>query len=115
MKKLTWLVILGLAAYFVIDYAYDYYKQTFSPQMQQLRALEKEFHRASDNYITAMRQAAEPGLVILSDPEKAEAQIKAVREKLPGLMRTLTEAKAIARAKKLEAAIDNFCRQNQIE
>lgn len=115
MKKLTWLLLFGLAAYFVFNYAYDYYKKTFSPEMNQVKTLEKEFYRAADNYMTAMRQAAEPGLVILSDPEKAEGQIREARKKLQELLRTLSEEKAMARAKKLETRIDKFCRQNQIE
>lgn len=115
MKKLTWFIIIALIAYFVITYGYDYYKKTYSAEMQRVRNLEREFHRAADDYLTAMKQAAEPDTFILSEPEKAEVRVKAIREKLPALLRSLTEEKAISRAKKLEAEIQNFCRRNQIE
>ncbi|MGQ9802185.1 MAG: hypothetical protein ACUVRL_11065 [Candidatus Saccharicenans sp.] len=110
MKKLIFLVVLVVAGYL----AYTNFFQT-SAEEKLVRSLEKEFQTATQNYITANRQAAEPGLVIISDPEKAENQVKEVRKKLKELIPTLTEEKAIARAQELENSIQTFCQKNDIE
>jgi len=62
MKQLVWLAILGALAYF----GYIHLIQTSSPEESSVRSLEKEFQRATDRYISAMRQAGEPGIVILA-------------------------------------------------
>ncbi len=111
MRKIAWLIIFSVLGYL----GYSYYLKSNSPEMKLVRSLEKEFHRAEASYLTAMRQAAEPGLVVLSDPEKAENQVKEVRAKVQSLMITLTDERAIARAKKLEAEIKTFCARNQID
>jgi len=111
MRKIAWLVILVVLGYL----GYSYYLKSNSPEMKLVRSVEKEFHRAEASYLTAMRQAAEPGLVILSDPEKAENQVKVVRTKVQGLITKLSDERAIARAKKLEAEIKTFCARNQID
>ena len=77
--------------------------------------MEREFKRATDRYITAMRQGGEPGLIILADPETAERMVKDVRPKLQALMKTLTDKKAIARAQDLESHILDFCKRHQID
>jgi len=110
MKQLVWLAILGALAYF----GYIHLIQTSSPEESSVRSLEKEFQRATDRYISAMRQAGEPGIVILADPETAERMVKDVRPKLQELLKTLTNAKAIDRARKLESQIRTFFERNQI-
>ncbi|MCX7973783.1 MAG: hypothetical protein N3B16_04700 [Candidatus Aminicenantes bacterium] len=110
MKKLIFLLIGLLAGYC----AFQWYMQTNTPQLIMVRTLQKEFNRAVDNYITALRQVAEPGLVVISDPEKAEGKIKEVRAKLQEIIVTLTEVKAIEKAKKLEQDIKVFCEKHQI-
>ncbi|MGB9907013.1 MAG: hypothetical protein ACPLRR_06480 [Candidatus Saccharicenans sp.] len=110
MKKLLILIIILGAGYL----AYDRFFKT-TPEEDTVRALEKEFQAATQNYINANRQAAEPGLVVIADPEKAENQVKAVRNKLKELLPTLTEEKAIARAQELESKIQTFCEKNDIE
>jgi hypothetical protein len=110
MKRLAWLVIFGILAYL----GYTYLVRTTSPEEAKVRELEREFRRATDRYITAMRQGGEPGLVILADPETAERMVKDVRPKLQELMKTLTEEKAIARAQKLETQILAFLERHQI-
>jgi flagellar biosynthesis regulator FlbT len=62
-----------------------------------------------------MRQAGEPGIVILADPETAERMVKEVRPKLQELMKGLTDDKAVARARKLDSQILNFYERNQID
>jgi len=111
MKRLVWLVILGGLAYL----GYNYIVQTGNSEVAQVRRLEREFRRATDRYINSMRQAGEPGIVILADPETAERMVKDVRPKLQELMKTLTEKKAIDRAKTLETQILTFMKRNQIE
>jgi hypothetical protein len=111
MKRLAWLVILGGLAYL----GYSHFVRTVSAEEGQVRGLEIEFRRATDRYISANRQAGEPGLVILADPETAERMVKDVRPKLLELMKTLTEEKAIARAKRLENQVLNFFERHQID
>jgi hypothetical protein len=111
MKRLAWLVILGVLAYL----GYSHFVRTVSSEEAQVRELEREFRRATDRYISSMRQAGEPGLVILADPERAERMVKDVRPKLQELMKTLTEEKAVARAKKLESQVLTFFERHQID
>jgi hypothetical protein len=111
MKRLAWLVVLGVLAYL----GYSHFVRTTSSEVAQVRELEKEFGRATDRYINAMRQAGEPGLVILADPETAERMVKEVRLKLLELMKTLTDKKAIAQARKLEDQVQTFCSRHEID
>jgi C4-dicarboxylate-specific signal transduction histidine kinase len=111
MKKLVWLVIVGALAYL----GYTQFIQPRTAEEAQVRHLEKEFQRATDRYIESMRQAGEPGIVILADPETAEKMVKDLRPKLQELMKKLTNEKAIDRAQKLESQIATFCERNQID
>ncbi len=111
MKALIWLVILAVAGFL----AYQYYQKSISDEERQVRQLEKEFRRATDLFISAMRQSAEIGLAAIADPETAVNKIIEVRENLRQLMSSLTEEKAIAHARALEGQILNFCRRNEID
>lgn len=110
MKKLIIFLFILILGY----YAFNWYMKTYSPEMNMVRTLEKEFRRAVDNYLTALRQAAEPGLVVISDPERAENQVKMIRAKVSEIILTLSEERAIKRAKKLEREIQTFCEKHQI-
>ncbi len=110
MKRFIWLVILGVLGYL----GYTQYMRTSSQEVAQVRQLEREFHRGTDRFISAMRGAGEPGLVVLADPETAEKMIKDIRVRLQQLMEKLTEEKAISRAQKLEDQILTFLRRHQI-
>jgi hypothetical protein len=111
MKRLVWLVVLGGLLYL----GYNRFIRTSSPEEGRVRTLEREFRRSTDRYISSMRQAGEPGLVILADPETAEQMVKDVRQKLSELMKTLSDERAIARARSLDDQIVTFCRRNEIE
>ncbi|MGB4705283.1 MAG: hypothetical protein WBI18_09475 [Candidatus Saccharicenans sp.] len=110
MKKFIIILIVVAAGYLA-------YNQFFkiSPEEDLVRQLEKEFQTATQNYINANRAASEPGLVAIADPEKAENQVKSVRARLKELIPTLTEEKAITRARELEGKIHYFCEKNDIE
>jgi hypothetical protein len=111
MRRLVWLVVLGAVAYL----GYTFYTRTISSEESQVYKLEREFRQATDRYITAMRQAGEPGLVILADPETAEKMVKDIRPRLEALMKTLTRKDAIDRARELESELLTFMKKNQIE
>lgn len=111
MRKLVWLLILAVAGFLV----YTYYFKSATEEEQQVRALEKEFNRAVDRYITAMREVAEPGVVVIADPEFAANKVKEVRDKVTELIKTLKEQKSIQRARELETRIRDFCRKNEID
>ena len=111
MKKLIWLVILGALGYL----AYTHYIRPSSEEVSQVRQLERQYRRATDRFISSMRSAGEPGLVILADPETAERMIKDIRRRLQELMGRLTEEEAIARARALENRILTFFERHEIE
>jgi phosphotransacetylase len=111
MKRLVWVVIFGVLAYL----GYSTFVKTTSSEEARVRELEREFKRATDRYISAMRQGGEPGIVILADPETAEKMVKDVRPKLQELIKTLTEEKATARARTLESQLLTFMKRNQIQ
>jgi hypothetical protein len=111
MRKLILFLILVVLAYG----AFNLYMKSTSPEVKIVHGLEKEFHRSVDKYFTALRQTAEPGLVVIAEPEKAENEIREIRTKLREIMVTLTEEKAIKRARKLETEIQTFCEKNGID
>lgn len=111
MKTLVLLLILAVAAFL----GYQYFLKSIPEEEQKVRQLEKEFRRATDLYISAMRQAGEIGLAAIADPEAAVNKVKTVRQRLSKLMGKLSEEKAIARARALEDQIINFCSRNEID
>ncbi len=111
MRAIIWLLILAV----VVFLGYRYYQKSMSDEERQVKQLEKEFSRAEDSYISAVRQTGEIGLTAIADPEAAANKVKAVRERLRQLMSELEEDKAMARARALEDRILHFCRANHIE
>jgi hypothetical protein len=111
MKVLVWILILAALGYLVYSLAL----KPLTGELSGVRSLEKEFNRAADRYITSMRQAGEPGLTVIADPEFAERKVKEVRQRAAELLKSLREPKVKARARALQAKIDNFCRINQID
>jgi Tfp pilus assembly protein PilO len=111
MKIFIWLLILAVVAFL----GYQYYLKSISEEERQVRQLEKEFRRATDLFVSAMRQAGEIGLAAIADPEAAVNKVKAVQQRLHELMGKLTEEKAIVRARALEDQIINFCSRNEID
>ena len=57
-----------------------------------------------------MRQAGEPGLVVIADPEFAERQVSDVRQRTAELIKSLQDPKAIARARALLARYEDLWR-----
>ncbi|OGD20443.1 MAG: hypothetical protein A2W03_01875 [Candidatus Aminicenantes bacterium RBG_16_63_16] len=111
MKALVWILILAALGYLV-------YSLTLKPlagELGDVRTLEKEFNRAADRYITSLRQAGEPGLTVIADPEFAERKVSDVRQQAAELLKSLQDPKALARARILQAKIENFCKINQID
>lgn len=111
MKYLIWLVILGIAGFLI----YHQFIESKSEEEEEVKQVEKVFNQAVDRYITAMREAGEPGLVVIADPEFAIKKVKEVRIKVTELIRNLKEDAAITRAQKLETKIREFCRKNDID
>ena len=84
MKRVVWIVILGALGYFVYTLAI----KPLSGELGEVRSLEKEFNRAADRYITSLRQAGEPGLTVIADPEFAERKVKDVRQQAAELLKS---------------------------
>ena len=111
MKTVVWILILAALGYLV-------YSLTLKPltgELAEVRSLEKTFNLATDRYITSLRQAGEPGLTVIADPEFAERKVKEVRQRGAELLKSLREPKALARGQALQARIENFCKINQID
>jgi len=111
MKALVWILILAALGYLVYSLAL----KPLTGELSEVRSLEKAFNRAADRYITSMRQAGEPGLAVIADPEFAERQVREVRQRAVALLKTLREPKAQERVRTLQAKIENFCKINQID
>jgi len=80
-----------------------------------VKQLEKYFLSAEEQYVTALRQMTEPGLVIIADPEPAIKKIKEVGVRLADLKKNLKQHTAIALARRLEERIEEFCTKNDID
>lgn len=111
MKYIIWILILAALGYLVYTLAF----KPVTGEMGAVRSLENEFNRSADRYIMSIRQAGEPGMPIIADPEFAERKVKDVREEVAELMKTMQNPKAFARARALYAKVQNFCKLNQIE
>jgi hypothetical protein len=80
MKKLIFILVVVAAGYLVYTNFFQ-----ISAEEKLVRSLEKEFQTATQNYIAANRQAAEPGLVVISDPEKRKTRLKKLRKNFRSL------------------------------
>lgn len=111
MKKLVWLIVLGLVGYFV-------YTQFFAPlseEAQEVKALGRRFATAQSQYLGAVRQMGSLGMDATADADDAIGAMKKVKKELLELKDSLTEENAIARAEKLEATITVFFEKNDIK
>jgi hypothetical protein len=110
MKKLVWLIILGLVGYFV-------YTQFFGPlseEEKEVKALGSRFGTAQSQYLGALRKMGSLGMDATADADDAIGAMKKVKKELLELKDSLTKADAIARAEKLEALISEFFEKNDI-
>jgi hypothetical protein len=86
-----------------------------SDEELRVKAIGDGFTAAASDFVKASRTMGGLGLDATSDAEGAVVEIKKIREELAGLMKSLTEEKAIQRAEELKSKIDDFCRKNDIE
>ncbi len=111
MKKLIWIIILGLVGYFA-------YMQFFKPpsdEQKEVRALERRFAMAQGQYMGALRQMGSLGIDATSDADDAIGAMKKVKKELSEIKDRLTESDALERADKLEAGINEFFDKNDIK
>lgn len=111
MKALVWLLILGALGYL----AYTLAVKPVTGEEAAVRQLERVFNHAADRYITAIRQAGEPGLAVIADPDFAERKVKEVRQQVVDLLKSVQDPKARARALALQEKIETFCKTNAID
>jgi hypothetical protein len=111
VKKLIWLIIIVVIGYF----AYMKFLRPVSDEERNVMAMEDRFETARNRFLSAARQLAIPGEAAIADPEAAVRRLKTVKADFDSLYETLTDATAIARADKLEAAIEEFFKKNDIE
>jgi hypothetical protein len=109
MGKVILVILLVAVAAFLI------YKQTHRPVSDEelkVKALEETFIAATSKFMGATAGGLAVGL---DAAEAATLEVQKVRNELAGLMKTLTEEKAIAKADELKAKVDEFCRKNDIK
>jgi len=111
MKKLLWILFLGIIGYFV----YTQYVTPLSEEAKQVKQLDKRFNTATGDYVRAVRTTAEAAAVSLPAAEDAIRSIEKVKSELDSLKKRIKEEDAIRRADKLEAKIKEFYRQNALE
>lgn len=111
MKKLVWIIILGLVGYFV----YTQYFGPLSDEEKEVKALARRFSAAQSQYLGALRQMGSLGLDATSNADDAIGAMKKVKKELLELKDRLAEADAIERAENLEAGIDEFFAKNDIK
>ena len=111
MKKLVWLIILGLVGYFV----YTQFFKPLSNEEKDVKALEGRFATAQSQYLQSLRQMGSLGLDATADAGDAVGAMKSVRKELLELKGNLTEAEALVRAEELEARIGEFFEKNDIK
>ncbi len=111
MKNLVWVLILAAAGYLVYTRAV----KPLAGEFGAVRSQEKVFNQAVDRYLAAMRQAGEPGLTVIADPEFAERKVREARQRAAELVKSLRDPRAVARARALQAKIEEFCRVNRID
>jgi hypothetical protein len=111
MKWIAWILILAALGYLVYTLAF----KPVTGELGAVRDLEREFTRSAERYLASLRQAGEPGMVVLADLEFAEKKVKDVRQQVIELMKNLKDPKAIARCWTLENKILEFCKRNQID
>jgi hypothetical protein len=108
MKAVIWILILA-----AIGFAVYYYFFNFTEEEQAVRDLEKEFKTAVGDFLRGGRMSATTGMV--TDIESAIRKVRQARKKLAELIPTLQEDKAIERAEKLKAEIEEFYKKNELE
>jgi hypothetical protein len=86
-----------------------------SDEELRIKAIGDGFTAAASDFVKASRTMGGLGLDTTSDAESAVVEIKKIRDELAGLMKALTEERAVRKAEELKAKIDDFCRKNDIE
>jgi len=111
MKRLVWVIILGLIGYFV----YVEFFKPLSDEEKEVKALEGRFATAQSRYLQSLRQMGSLSLDATADADDAVGAMKTVRKELLGLKEGLTEERAMVRAEELEVRISEFFEKNDIK
>jgi predicted negative regulator of RcsB-dependent stress response len=115
MKKLVVLIILGAVGFV----AYNYFttgkislipSTSVSPEEQELKKLEKEFHKAQNQLLQGSKGASLAGLDTPADVIGAMREINRVEKEVIALKRRMTSGKAKVKAEKLLTEIRAFKR-----
>ena len=113
MKKVVVLIIIGVAGLV----GYNYYTtgeislklpSSLSKDVQELKRLEKDFHKAQNKFFQGGRSAAVAGLDAPSDLVEAMSEIEQVEETLFDLYNSTTSESEKMKAERLLSEIREF-------
>lgn len=110
MKALVWILILGAIGYF----GYTKFVKPLTDEEKEVQMVGDRFDAAVEEYLQAVRKAGGLGMDTVSDADDAIRKVRACKDALLNLKRTLKDEAAIQKAKKLEAKMRTFYGKNDL-
>ena len=111
MRQLIFIVFIVLLGFLI----YTQLVEPPSEELQEIKALRKEFDLALNQYIRASKYTSGIGMDMVGDIEMAAARIKKVKREMQELKSRLQDEKARQKAAILETRIDNFIKKNDLD
>lgn len=109
-KGFVALVLIAAAAFFI-------YKQTSQEPSEEeawVASIKDRYAVVVNKFLSAAGRSGAIGMDTTMDSETAAAQMLKLRADLAEIRKSLTEDKAIAKARELAEKIEDFCEKNDI-
>jgi len=109
-KKLFAILLIAGAAYFI-------YTRTNNPPSEEeaaVASIKDRYAVVVNKFLSAAGRSGAIGMDTTMDSETAAAQMLKLRADLAEIRKSLTEDKAIAKARELAEKIEDFCEKNDI-
>ena len=110
MRAVIFIIFIALLGFLV----YTQFIHPPSEEQLEIRALQKEFDLAMNQYIRALKYTSGVGMDLVGDIEMAIARIKKVRAELDALKSKIQDEEALKKAASLEEKIKAFIKKNDI-
>lgn len=111
MRQFVFIIFIVLLGFLI----YTQIIQPPSEELQEIKALRKEFDLALNQYIRASKYTSGIGIDLIGDVEMAAARIKKVKREIQELKSRLQDETARQKAAILETRIDNFIKKNDLD